>query len=155
MHSEKGSQIVTFFIILREVIIFVPVILALEKAHSSLVQIFMSPHQLHKGSGWSLNSEWHLLRHRSGLSVFLSLQSLPHYFSSLPVSQVVCRRFGGSCAQSSARRTSGSGWLVRTTELLLQRPKPAASTASSSTPTPRRRWVERGLWCAVKHWRNV
>lgn len=72
-------------------------------------------------------------------------------------SQVVCRRSMGSCVQSSVRRTLSSGWPVRTTGFLLQtcrRPRPAASTASLSTRTPRRRLVERRVWYQrnTEHW---
>lgn len=62
-------------------------------------------------------------------------------FHSLP-SQVVRKSFMSSCVQSTARRTSCSGWPVRTTGSLLPRPKPATSTASLSTLMPHRRFVE-------------
>lgn len=76
----------------------------------------------------------------------LPLFSPTLFLFSSSLSQVVCRHFGASCVQSSVRRTSSFGWPVRTIGFLLQRQKPAASTASLSTLMPRRRWVEGRVW---------
>ncbi len=75
-------------------------------------------------------------------SFLLPLACPPLLILCSSLSQVACRHFVGFCVRSSVKRTSCSGWPVRTTEFLLQRPKPVASTASLSTLMPRRRLVD-------------